>query len=290
MPETLIPLACPVPGCGYVPPSHLSDSGKERALGRHVELTHSLSDLPSVTDALKAGAADSVTVSPETPSEPQGPVKEPEPTPAAKPQGVAAQTRPVKVADKGKGVAPVIPIGSGDDVKKQRIEERAQRWGQYLYNDFNPMLVTGTSQFIGVPEPWLKGGPGVSEDNQPCPVQIPMPDGKTVTFWDPTLEKQLSLSKQECNRIAKAGATFAESPMGMALDAWLQHNAHYVALAAALWAAGSYGWRVMRIRTEVAQLKELIEQQSKMSQQGLGGMAGQQPMPGSANNPGEEAA
>lgn len=260
-------LACPVPSCSYVPPAAMSEAGQIKALERHISLSHSLADLPAVTDSMREAMNPSVTVEEVVISEPEPePESAPEPAPEpAKPrEAVGVQQRAARTqggSQGAKGVASITPIGETDP-KKALIADRAEKWGKYLFDDFNPMLVSTASTFAGIPEPWLDGGPG--QDGSP--LRIPTPEGKVLTFWDPSLREQLSLSEKDCNRIAKAGATFSVSPMGQVLSAFLENNAHYIALAGALAAAGSYGWRLMRIKGEVTQLKELVEQQMAMQQ------------------------
>lgn len=257
-----IPLQCPVPNCGYVPPSNMSESGQTKALERHITMSHSLRDFPAVSDAMQEAVNGSVTASAEAPvGEP-----EPEPQPQTQPepaQAVKVEQRAPRSVSKGAaakaGLAPVVPIS--DDPKKQRIAERTERWATYLYDDFNPLLVSGVSQFAGIPEPWLDGGP-----NNGAPIQLQTPEGKVLTFWDPSLRSQLSFSQKDCKKLAKSGAIFAESTMGQVVTAWLEHNAHFIALGSALMVAGAYGWRVMRIKTEVGQLKELLQRQMEMEQ------------------------
>lgn len=252
-PEVLA--ACPVPGCGYKPPANLSDTGKEKALGRHISLNHDVSQLADVmgqtepvnSDPFNKAVAEAVA-RPEELTEP--PKEEP------KKETINVQARAARVeGDKPRALPAISPI----DPKKERIVQRTQEWGTYLYKDFNPLLVSGVKQFAQIPDTWIDGGPANG-----APLQFQTPDGKVLTFWEPPLKEQLSLSEKDCMKLARAGANFAESPMGQALTAWLEHNAHWLAVGAALLVAGSYGWRVMRIRTEVAQLQEVLKAQGAM--------------------------
>lgn len=242
---------CPVSDCDYRPPEHLSQPGKMQALKGHIQRSHSIADLPKVTNTspTKAEMETPSTVN-ETPTvETTTPKEEPKETG----QRVAVAQRPAKVEQtKPSALSNISPI----DPKKERIEDRTQRWGSQLYDDFNPMLVNGVQKFIDAPDDWM--------DNQVASFQTP--DGKTVTFWQPVLREQLTLSEKDCNRLARAGANFAESPMGQAFVAWMEHNQHWVAMGVALYAVGSYGWKLARIRTEIGQLKEVVKQQQQMAQ------------------------
>lgn len=253
-------ILCPVPSCDYAPPANLSEKGQLSALERHVKLNHSIADLPAVSDAMAQAAQEQPEPEPEKPAEaPQEPAEEPKPEPkqVITPQQREARTQQARGQDKPRPLAAVAPI----DAKKERINERAEKWGEYLYKDFNPLLVSGASQLAGIPADWLEGGP-----IQGQPIRLTMADGKELVLWDPPLKEQLSLSEADCKKLAKTGAIFAESTMGQALTMWLEQNAHLIALATALYVAGAYGYRLMAIRAQVGQLKTIIEQQAQMMQ------------------------
>lgn len=263
----MVDIECPVPDCDFKPPENLSDQAQIKSLERHVNLRHTLDELPKVVDGIKAMT---------TPEQPKQPEVKPEPE---KPkESIKVENREPRVNNKEepkKATVTALPGAGSGDSKNDRIEDHARQWGNWLYQDFNPLLVANVARFADIPDPWLKGGPA---NGQPLTIQTP--DGKVVTFWQPSLEEQLALSEKEAKRLAKAAAVFAESDMGKVMVAFLEANAHWVALGAALWVAGTYGWKVMRIRTEVAQLKEVIKQQMDM----------QQPQPASNNGPEEASA
>lgn len=257
--ETTVPIQCPVEGCDFKPPANLSEQAQIKSVSRHINLRHSVADLPAMVDGIKELQQEQQQ--PEQPQESEKPQPEPEPEPEPQTR-VSVQSKETKPNSGGKAtVTPISAATSTGDAKKDRINRRAEEWGNYLHKDFNPLLVTYTGKFIGVPDDsWLKGGPANGQ-----PVTFTTPDGKQVTFWNPTIEEQLTLSEKDCKKLAKAGAMFAESNMGQLLTAWMENNAHWVAVGAALLVAGSYGWRVMRLRTEIEQLKQVIEQQMSMA-------------------------
>ena len=245
---------CPVPGCDAKPPAAIKTAdGQERWFKRHVTLSHSVADIPAVVDATQEGNTEQEQEAeprPDTEAQ-EAPQQAPQPK-----QQVKVENRAPNInqsgGSKSKSIAPVLPI----DPKKERIDARTKEWAGYIINDFNPTLVTYTAKWAEIPEPWLKGGPGGGQ-----PVTLTTPDGKELVFWDPTLENQLSFSEKEAKKLARAGAMLAESQMGQVLTAWLEHNAHYIAIGGALLVAAQYGWRLMKIKGEVAQLKEIINQQ-----------------------------
>lgn len=146
--------------------------------------------------------------------------------------------------------APKIPVEEATDLKSLRAKE----WGKWLYNDANPLLMKGTQQICQVPDDWMSG----------VVVKLINPQNqKEIVFWDPPLEQRLKLSEKECNTLARAAAEFSISPMGMAIAAWVKANSQLIAMGSAMFVAGAYGWRLMQIRTEVAQLKELQAQRQQ---------------------------
>lgn len=258
-----IDIKCPVPSCEYKPPTNLSEKAQERALARHTGLRHTLADLPGVVEAMatEQNGLDAPTEPAEAPSEPVEAPTEPAETPRT--ERVNVQSKVTKVNTNGSGQpSKGLSLMPPEDPKKARIEARAKEWGGFLYKDFNPLLVETTKKLAGIPDPWMTGGPG--PDGTAITVGLPPDGSKTATFWSPPLQEQLALSESECEKLAKAGANFAESPMGQALVMWAEHNAHFIALGAALWVAGTYGWKVMRIKTEVAALQEMVKQQQAM--------------------------
>jgi hypothetical protein len=147
----------------------------------------------------------------------------------------------------------VTPI-SGDP-KKQLIAQRTRAWGAALYNDVNPVINTMAKTYVGVPDEWCNG----------VVAQFQAPDGKVVTLWDPPLSNRLKFSEGDCDRIAKAMATFSVSPTGMFVAAWIESNAGLIALGSAGIVAAKFGWGLAKTKAEVAQLKELLAQQAKPS-------------------------
>jgi hypothetical protein len=237
----LADISCPLPDCPYVPPSHLSTQGKVGALETHLRTAHNV-------------------VAPDA-TAPKAPPAEPTRATADPPRkGVRVETKSTApVASTPKSAVPPSVYGA-DDEKRARIEARAKEWGKRLHDDVNPLLLHGASVFAGVPESWLRGGPLNGQ-----PLDIPTPDGKVLSFWRPTLEHQLTLSDKDCERLARAGAQFAESNTGRAIVAMLEANSQWLVLGTAIFIAGKYGWNVMKIKNEVAQLKQLMEQQSQMA-------------------------
>ncbi len=138
---------------------------------------------------------------------------------------------------------------------KMRLE-RTNQWTKFILNDANPFLFSAVSNYAGIPAEWadtvIFEGMG--------------PDGKVIKLWDPSLRTRLTFSEGEAKRLAEAAARFSVSPMGQAIGLWIESNAGILALALAGFAAAKYGWRVMQTRTEVAQVKDMLQKQMEMIQ------------------------
>jgi hypothetical protein len=146
------------------------------------------------------------------------------------------------------------PAKKQDDPKKILIAQRTAKWGASIYNDVNPVVYTMAKAYVQVPDEWCEGVIG----------QFQQPDGKVVTLWDPPLKKRLQFSEGDCERIAKAMATFSVSPTGMFVAAWIENNAGLLALGAAGIVAAKFGWNMAKTKAEVAQIKQVMEQQQQV--------------------------
>ena len=148
-----------------------------------------------------------------------------------------------------------FPSATSSDPKKQLIGQRTAKWGRLIYEDVNPVIYASVKTFVGVPDEWCEGTVAQFQDAA----------GKVVTLWDPPLKDRLRLSEGDCNRIAKAMATFSVSPTGMMIAAWVEHNAGLIALGTAAVVSAKFGWGVAKTKAEVAQLKELMASQQQPS-------------------------
>lgn len=143
------------------------------------------------------------------------------------------------------------PVENGK--KAQTIKERTETFKTFIINDANPFLVKTTSAWIGIPdESWLNGV--VLEAINPQ-------NGQVMRFWDPALRTRLELSDAKAQRIARAIAELSVSPMGVAVVTWIEQHEFMIAIGAALFVAGQYGFALMQTKAEVQQLRKVYEQQ-----------------------------
>jgi hypothetical protein len=164
---------------------------------------------------------------------------------------------------KGRGVS---LSGTKNTVVKQRKDE----WSKWIVEDFNPLLVKYTAQFVGIPET----PPELAAKGIPNPflhgvvlAAIHPQTNKPITFWDPPLYDRLELSKKKADKLAAAAAEFSVSPMGVAVVAWIETHQFMITVGSALIVAAQYGWAIMQTKAEVGQVKQILEEQGKLMQQ-----------------------
>jgi hypothetical protein len=184
---------------------------------------------------------------------------------------------------KGRGVT---LSGTKNTVVKQRTEE----WKSWIYEDLNPLLVKYTSQFVGIPDnPPELAAQGVPNQflHGVVLAAIHPQTNKPITFWDPPLYDRLSLSESKAKKLAAAAAEFSVSPMGVAIVTWIETHQFMITMGAALVVAAQYGWVLMQTKAEVAQVKQIIEEQTKvmMQQQQMLHQNGQHPAGSPTVNP-----
>jgi hypothetical protein len=190
---------------------------------------------------------------------------------------------PPPAPPKGRGVS---SSGTKNTVVKQRTDE----WKNWIYNDFNPLLVKYTSQFVGIPDnpPELiaQGVPNQFLHGVVLAAINPQTN-KPITFWDPPLYDRLSLNEKQSKKLAAAAAEFSVSPMGVAVVAWIETHQFMITVGAALVVAAQYGWTLMQTKAEVGQVKHIIEEQTKVmqQQQQMLHQNGQHPAGANAPNP-----
>lgn len=161
------------------------------------------------------------------------------------------KAEPTKAA--AKKVTPITTATNSNDVLR---EQRKQEWGEWIFNDGNPMLFSVAKQFVGIPDGW--------EDN-PQVAQFQMPDGKVMTFWNPTLKQRLTFSEGDSYKLADAFARFSISPMGQAIYLWINANGALIAMGMAAYVAAKYGWKLMQTKAEIAQIQEALKQQMELA-------------------------
>jgi hypothetical protein len=168
---------------------------------------------------------------------------------------------------------PTPPKGRGSSIsgtKNTVVKERTNQWKNWIYEDFNPLLVKYTSAFVGIPET----PPELSAKGIPNPflhgtvlAAIHPQTNKPITFWDPPLYDRLSLDEKQSKKLAAAAAEFSVSPMGVAIVTWIETHQFMITMGAALVVAAQYGWTLMQTKAEVGQVKQIIEEQTKVMQQ-----------------------
>jgi hypothetical protein len=173
---------------------------------------------------------------------------------------IAAQTK-ISV-----GEMPVFDRGSVEQPKPTKppaikgikgniVAERTQQWTTFLTEDFNPLLVKFTGQWVGIPnDAWLDTV--VMQAIDPA-------TNKVMTFWEPSLRTRLELSEKKAKKLAAAAAEFSVSPMGVAVVTWVEMHQFMIAVGGALIVAAQYGWSLMQTKAEVAQLKKVWEEQQR---------------------------
>ncbi len=196
----------------------------------------------------------------------------PIPRPAVKGNAQVKVTRPEVPPRPAPKPVPKTP----DDVPvslEERNRAKVKQWGEYIYRDVNPLLVQGAANFAGVPPEWVDAKVA----------QVKTPDGKTLTFWEPTIKDRLTLTEKQSERLAGAFVQFASSPLGVAVQMWAKANAGLIAMGGALLVAGQYGWRVAQIKSEVAQVKQMLqENQNALAAEAMRQQQGQQTVPDNA--------
>lgn len=184
------------------------------------------------------------------------------------------------------------PKGRGSSLsgtKNTVVKERTNQWKDWIYEDFNPLLVKYTSSFVGIPdtppELAMKGIPNPFLHGKVLAGINPQTN-KPVTFWDPPLYDRLSLDEKQSKKLAAAAAEFSVSPMGVAVMTWIETHQFIITVGAALVVAAQYGWGLMQTKAEVGQVKAILEEQAKVMAQNQSMLAqnGQHPA-GSNVNP-----
>jgi hypothetical protein len=168
---------------------------------------------------------------------------------------------------------PAPPKGRGTVVsgtKNTVVKERTNQWKNWIYEDFNPLLVKYTSQFVGIPD----NPPELAAQQVPNQflhgvvlAAIHPQTNKPITFWDPPLYDRLSLDEKQAKKLAAAAAEFSVSPMGVAVVTWIETHQFMITMGAALIVAAQYGWTLMQTKAEVGQVKQIIEEQTKVMRQ-----------------------
>ena len=159
---------------------------------------------------------------------------------------------------------------SNSGTKNSVVKQRTEEWRTWIYEDFNPILVKYTSQFVGIPDT----PPELAAQGIPNPflhgtvlAAIHPQTNKPITFWDPPLYNRLSLDEKQSKKLAAAAAEFSVSPMGVAVMTWIETHQFMITVGAALVVAAQYGWMLMQTKAEIAQVKTIIEEQQKIMQQ-----------------------
>lgn len=176
------------------------------------------------------------------------------PIPPPKPISRIPQTETAKTPPK---TAQRMPAKAPEEIPL--VELRANQWTKYIIEDLNPLLVKGSQGFIGVPDEWMDGVVAKGLDAK----------GNEITFWTPPLKERLAFSEKEAKSLAKAAAQFSISPMGQVITVWIKSNAQLIAMAGALYVAGSYGYRLMQLKQQADQLKNLMEAQKNVASESV---------------------
>lgn len=138
--------------------------------------------------------------------------------------------------------------------KESVIADRTVKWTHFVLDDFNPLLLKATQSWCNIPDYWL--------DNRILQAIDPATN-KALIFWEPTLRTRLELSEKKAKTLAKAAAEFSVSPMGVAVVTWVETHQFMIAVGSALFVAAQYGWTLMQTKAEVAQVKNIVEQQQQ---------------------------
>jgi hypothetical protein len=147
------------------------------------------------------------------------------------------------------GKVPTIKLGTREEIVRKRTAE----WTNWIIEDANPLLLKATQTWCSIPDPWIDGK--VFEAIEPT-------TNKHIIFWEPSLRTRLELSEKKAKTLAKAAAEFSVSPFGVAIVTWIETHQLLITVGAAMWVAAQYGWVLMQTKAEVAQVKQIAEQQA----------------------------
>jgi hypothetical protein len=157
-----------------------------------------------------------------------------------------------------------VKLGTRDEIVRQRTAQ----WSNWIIQDMNPLLLKATQTWCAIPESWL--------DNQVLQGIDPNTN-KVFVFWDPVLRTRLELSDKKAKSLAKAAAEFSVSPFGVAIVTWVETHQFMIAVGTALVISAQYGWMLMQTKAEVAQVKQIVQQQQLAMAQNQATMEGMAP-------------
>jgi len=155
---------------------------------------------------------------------------------------------------------PVVNKAAG--TRPEVINQRTEQWKTWIIEDANPLLLKATQTWCQIPDRWL--------DDKILSAIDPNTN-KALVFWDPPLRSRLELSEKKAKTLAKAAAEFSVSPMGVAIVTWVETHQFIISVGAAMVVAAQYGWTLMQTKAEVAQVRNIVEQQqlAQMQQQAM---------------------
>lgn len=124
----------------------------------------------------------------------------------------------------------------------------------------NPYVVKVSANWIQAPENWL--------DDEVATLQRQLPSGEiqNVTFWKPSLRKQLEVTKKQADALAKALIDLSETPQARMVVAFASAAGPYVTLLSAIGVVGMYAMKMTKLRQDVVLLKELHQKQLEQQQ------------------------